>query len=176
MKKLIILCLVLAMCTTASATLTYVISVTPDGGDKAVWDGTSSVKPSDVITVDWMESGTHPGIAGLIVTVDLGDYEADSLVWQSGQGGFAAAAAGDGHTISGQVLQFPNTAAVNPILTWAFHVPKVDDSTWIHIDITQGFYGGVDKAGNIAEIHVTPEPMTIMLLGLGGLFLRRRIA
>jgi len=29
-------------------------------------------------------------------------------------------------------------------------------------------------ATNTLEIHVIPEPMTIALLGLGGLFLRRR--
>jgi hypothetical protein len=68
------------------------------------------------------------------------------------------------------------------LLAWVeFHVPDLPFSTIItltaenfrihnafNIDLTG--YTGPDAL----EIHICPEPMTVALLGLGGLFLRRR--
>ena len=45
MKKLIILCLVLALWTTASAALTFEFVVTPEVGDAYIWD----VKTGDLL-------------------------------------------------------------------------------------------------------------------------------
>ena len=173
MKKLIILCMVLALCSTASAALTVVVTVDPEVGDAYTWDGTSSVKPSDIITIDWMETGTNLGFANLSVRGD-GDYVEDSLAWQAAMGGLAVTSTATEYTISGNLLYMPGTGAINPVITWDFHVPDMEDSTWITITIA-GTYGGDPIDPSIIEIHVTPEPMTIMLLGLGGLFLRRRI-
>ncbi|MHC4755947.1 MAG: PEP-CTERM sorting domain-containing protein [Planctomycetota bacterium] len=174
MKKLIILFLVLAMCSTVSAVLTYEFFVTPEMGDTYVWDG-GGIKASDIITVKFMETGTNLGFAGLSITGD-GDYMEDSLVWQAAAfGGFSVVSKAGQYTISGQVLYFPGTQAVNPILTWEFHIPDVPDSTWFEIDITQGLYGGQSIVGPLLDMHVPiPEPMTIMLLGLGALMLRRK--
>lgn len=62
-----------------------------------------------------------------------------------------------------------------------FHVPDVPYSTIITIDVEQLVLKnafGIELTGYTIleplEIHVSPEPMTVALLGLGGLFLRRR--
>jgi hypothetical protein len=124
-----------------------------------------------------MEDGTNLGFAGLSITGD-GDYIEDSLKWQAGMGagmgGFTVSSTARQYTISGQVLYFPGIQAVNPILTWDFHAPDFWGSR-IYIDTTQGLYGGQSIVGRILEVYVgIPEPMTIMLLGLGAVMVRKR--
>ncbi|MHC4755484.1 MAG: hypothetical protein ACYTBP_10095, partial [Planctomycetota bacterium] len=112
MKKLLILCLVLALCSAASAALNYHLKVTPEVGDPYDWDG-GSVKPSDIITVSIIEDGpTNLGFAGLSIS-GQGDYQADSLKWQAGMGGLNVDPMQGSYIISGQVLYFPGTQPIN---------------------------------------------------------------
>ena len=54
-------------------------------------------------------------------------------------------------------------------MTFSFQVTDTTDLVW------DGVWDGVDMDGVIGgTVNVVPEPMTIALLGLGGLFLRRR--
>jgi hypothetical protein len=79
----------------------------------------------------------------------------------------------------------PPAPAYTVMYSFEFHVPEVQASTEITIyDVAykdyKGYIGGDLQQGLVfddatdAVIHVTPEPMTIALLGIGGLFLRRR--
>jgi len=71
-----------------------------------------------------------------------------------------------------------------PAVLWEceFHIPDVPPSSVITISlsglelqtITYQTITPVYTVSESLEIHVVPEPMTIALLGLGGLFLRRR--
>jgi len=70
-------------------------------------------------------------------------------------------------------------AAGTVLYTFTYHVPDVPYSTMINItfagvSIADSFYTNSTDAITGVGIHVIPEPMTMGLLGLGGLFLRRR--
>ena len=68
------------------------------------------------------------------------------------------------------------------LYSFEFHIPDLPYSTYIIITMdglvlnNLGYNPPVPgyTATSTLEIHVIPEPMTIALLGLGGLFLRRR--
>lgn len=73
---------------------------------------------------------------------------------------------------------FTEGAAV--LYEFELHIPDVPYSTIITITMNGldlynlGYNDPGYTATNTLQIHVVPEPMTIALLGLGGLFLRRR--
>jgi len=182
MKKLVVLLAVLIM-TSATFALPAALQIAVNG---TPWDGVSSVEPSDIISVNLID--TAPAVAFPLSAVDLvvseGDYEADSyveygflsidtldLISPVGEG---LAVQGSATTIIG-VTQFVNG---DIIFGFDFHVPDdMEHSDIIFIDMLSGVYGNQDMSIDPefhVEMHVTPEPMTVALLGLGGLFLRRR--
>jgi len=171
MKKLLVLVLVLGLTQAASAATSEVLV------NGLPWTG-GDVEGSDIIT--WMLLET-PGIpiqpfsASPVwgVWVDHGDYVA-SVIIAGGMGNMALhQPVGDGLDISGNYTYFGTLVPGDGIVQLLeFHVPEdLEPSSWINITFT-GNYGGFTPA-DIA-IHVIPEPMTIALLGLGGLFLLRR--
>jgi hypothetical protein len=180
MKKFICLVLVLFLASVSMAAFAPRIDILVNGNP---WDGTSSVKPSDIITVRWLETEeTNAGsfASGFNMNVDLADEGKDLWVLP-GYSTFPPPTAelvvsGDGIQVNLSLTYlFVAVPADDIIVSYTFHIPDgTPDSTWIHIDTT-GVYGSINQDHMDIEIHVTPEPMTIMLLGLGGLFLRRRI-
>lgn len=84
------------------------------------------------------------------------------------------------------------TSPVGLIIVWSFHVPEdKQPSDWIFVDPYGGSWNSIDAIPDdpqeiiagipfgldnlpVVAFHVIPEPMTIALLGLGGLFLVRR--
>lgn len=67
----------------------------------------------------------------------------------------------------------------DPLMVFEFHVPDLPWSTIIFVDpiglqLFDKFNAPLPSDVIPLEIHVSPEPMTVALLGLGGLFLRRR--
>ena len=179
MKKLFVLVLVLAISTMATAA-----SVTLKVADN---DAQDSYNPSDTITIELIgdfyvgflgisnlydsSSGTasSPDLHALFtLTDDPGDpINSGGELIRAVAGAISGASIEDGVPI-GEV-----------IWTFEYHVPDVEYSTIITFtangfEAADAWYMDTTTTMPALEIHVVPEPMTIALLGLGGLFLRRR--
>jgi hypothetical protein len=175
MKKVIVFLAVMAIAGAANAAS---VRIEVNGG---AWDGQSSVAPSDIITFIFSEDvAVFGGFGDFLMGVSEGHYEADTLGFHEGpwvlapstvdavqpvNGGFTVFAASQG---------FP--APTGDIMWFDFHVPELPDSSIIDITHLQGNWNNLFPDNLFAPIrlHVTPEPMTIGLLGLGGLALLRR--
>jgi len=173
MKKLLILCLVMAM---ASAAWAGTVTMRVESGDQK-----TSYKESDTITIEVVADFD---VANFSITKVWGDPTASSPALHTS---FTMTPLNPGVVVnSGGVLiqsvagsAASNISAGQVLWQFEYHVPDVPHSTWLTISSTDVWideYYGSDYADSIndLEIHVTPEPMTIALLGLGGLFLRRR--
>jgi hypothetical protein len=78
--------------------------------------------------------------------------------------------------ISGGSFDFNGLAAGNVLFTFEFEFLGTEDITItdgnLYVDINLGGGGAASEVGDL--VLTAPEPMTVALLGLGGLFLRRR--
>jgi len=175
MKKILILMLVLGLVSIANATVTMELyeadGTTPVSGDCIV--GSSYVLAVEGASAD---AGASLGLYGSTYTA------AD---WANlGAGGQSAATK----------LDTGDLSYINWVASWYGYDMLADDTgmgsgvstgTWFTIDLTglaEGTYSfdlldyGMGSAVIASESGnvVIPEPITIALLGLGGLFLRRR--
>jgi len=188
MKKLFVLGLVLAISSMAAAgniDLQIIAGPTAQGE----YQGAPSYLPSDTITIALVASGmgTDPDywIGGMTVddvTTNNGGTASNVV--------FNAKFDLTNYKIvnSATLLIEDITAGIgmgdgvgNENVVWfEFHIPELPWSTIITIDATGRTWKDVFDDplsmtyGGALEIHVVPEPMTIALLGIGGLFLRRR--
>jgi len=192
MKKLLIVFLVLAMASAASA---YSVGwrVAPD-------DAKDDYTPSDTITIELYTD--DPDIVGLLIdaVADDDDYGTAHEPLTLHSNFTTVAEVGDivntGAPVNILIELISATAGVGTSATgilysFEYHVPEKDPSTIITIsdyyDWDAGYfeaevengdgyiYGPAgDYAIDALEIHIIPEPATIALLGLGGLLLRRR--
>jgi hypothetical protein len=184
MKKLLVLALVLSMATMASAALTLEINVS---GAVANQDGSYTIAPSDHLVIGI----TTPG--GVLTDADQGDFVMvsniglgaisggvveNSAVWWTntladdavafgapvpeGMNGVAGSVAIMGFTIPAASLLFSGID---------FHCEANGDTV---ITIYQHDWSTPGQILDSVVIHQIPEPITMTLLGLGGLFLRRR--
>ena len=190
MKKLLVLVLVLAIASSASALSAWFEVTGASAGPIGTYEGHDSYAPSTILTIilkaDFAVGSINLGIgatAGTAEAIPTLNTYFNFLVTPGNlvnNGGTLISGVG-GTNMTYFSTQTTATAlqAGETILTWQFHVPDVPDSTLITID--NGInYVALQEGANLVSsidpfiIHVAPEPMTIVLLGLGGLFLRRR--
>jgi hypothetical protein len=185
MKKLLVLLMVLGLMSTANAALTTYLSL----------DGSTVAPASDTITVGSIINVSIVSTVGAPTAMNLelddtaagalaqtGAYTHGDWIYTGGtvQGMTQYAAAGSiasiwGPTITGYPGFFEPTAAGAPGgLTTA--------GEWFSINYQCTGLGDTyitlydSQANELSQmvVHQTPEPITMTLLGLGGLFLRRR--
>lgn len=183
MKKLLILMLVLGVASMANATLQ--ISV---GADQDPLDTEYTVLPSETIMLDiWTDAdiGAFENVTWALVTAD------DEATITTGLGLIA------GYTVMGNVQDMSwgpegingrfggyfagmsgnPTAGATLYDEFTFHCVNDEKDAVIELWQLQDLGGdqwGFETLLDSAVIHQIPEPMTMVLLGLGGLLLRRR--
>jgi hypothetical protein len=183
MKKLLVLLLVLGMASTASATLQISVN-----GDPEPIDSEITIEPSQEITLDiWTDADISPFGGGpwmLVCDVTLGTIDPGTALPP-----FVYGAPAPGYTYDNEAVQPPEGMegiwgiAVNSTITPVpsgtvlydeiiFHCPAPGDVTIYLMDAPDGSPASIIY--DAVVIHQIPEPMTVALLGLGGLFLLRR--
>ena len=168
MKKIVALVLVLAMASMASAALVLDITgSTAPAGEVNISDNLS------VSLVDAVNMNIQPFGVGFSLATDYGDYVSHMVIPPDiGAGWTLNNPAGNGVSITGSgTYMFRAIPADDVLMNLTFHVDE-PWSTMLTISVA-GFYQGQDVSQSVT-LHVIPEPVTIALLGLGGLFLRRR--
>ena len=174
MKKLLIIFMALTLASAAFATATYEITITGSGSGTNVYAG-------DTVRVTFDETAADSGGLGDFKTnVDryadipspevkwLYDFDMlDSIAISVNGDGIDVLCTGQnfGDSPTGDVFYFEFEVASDAVV-----------SNKITISHSSGNWNG-DYSPDVAsdvQLTVMPEPMTIALLGLGGLFLRRR--
>jgi hypothetical protein len=183
MKKLLILMLVLGMASWANATLSPALSLVDTTGSSP-YDVDDVVSLKVVLNTGYEIDAydlelTHTDTAAL-------DGEFGGSVTQM-SGGFAPSSSLGVDLITASDMFFSNQVGAGDIL-WGFDITlsKVDGNNMV-ITLAGGGAGGRYKATGGAwvnysagevlatlDLPTVPEPITIALLGLGGLFLYRR--
>jgi hypothetical protein len=184
MKKLVVLVLVLAM---AQLSFAGIATLRVNAADVK-----NDYLPSDTITIEIVAS-YDTGMGGTDTT---GSMSMDSISATAGEaistwinagfndianpglvvntGGMAV------QGIAGTITtSAPDIAAGEVLWSMEFHIPDLPGSTIIDISTVNFFSAPSDFTDmatetNVLSLHIVPEPITMALLGLGGLFLRRR--
>jgi hypothetical protein len=198
MKKVFVLLLVLAMTSLASASmLDLVITSWGPGPDPVTQpiDPTKNIvlHPSEWINMDIFYVPEAPGVPPLQQlsveisvngpgTLDLSDLTEPDGAWDAMfSEGVTEIDPGKVYTLRYNLGFFgqgvADGIAIDHIL---FHCDGIGDVTITIRDYVKAGAGSQDAGGNITDfgapvvIDQVPEPMTVALLGLGGLLLRRR--
>jgi hypothetical protein len=182
MKKLLVLMLVLGMTSLASAAMTLQISV---NGVQNPVDSQININPSDHLVLDiWTTAdilNTGEGWGWWALTAKTADatvsggvtlWEGDAFIYPDAVGNGVPVPAGENGPF-GQI----GLAVVAKIPAGGKVYDQIDfHCVWQPNDviITLWDVTGDPTVLDRVTIHQIPEPATMLLLGLGGLFLRRR--
>lgn len=183
MKKLLVVLTVLAMATVANAALTAKISV---DGVVDPPDTQINLLPSQEVVID-IHAWNDVSVSGSVLLMQgpgALSKGADFWVWEQSKfslpsdlyNDYKELFEGMGYTDITQIADFDIMDITDP-----FTVPngKVLDGLVFHCeaigDVTLTLFDADLGVLDTQVIHqIIPEPMTLALLGLGGLFLRRR--
>lgn len=200
MKKFLILLLVLGITSLANATLSLDISVggsdylgedlavgttvdvkvvqsapdsTGSGGEMTITMSSSGGSATDTTAqFNSTEAGMYAGwdwfFNGGASYIDNGD--GTMYAWFAKTGNMSSSFGMNGTPGIGSWVGYSTYGwAYESTIEFSFNVTETTDLVWA------GTWDGVDMDGvNGGTVNVVPEPVTIALLGLGGLFLRRR--
>jgi hypothetical protein len=192
MKKLLVLALVMAMASAVSAQ-EVPVWFEVDPADPTLYEG--GYASSQIITINIIANFDLASFS-LDVASNFGTVEGTGIEVPTGSGHDAGTinpllevlpdaglVVNSGGTLltgaKGAIftIEDPLLPAYTVIYSFEFHVPDLPESTLIVIDDI-GFVSFLGETENINDVKSlvihTPEPLTIALLGLGGLFLRRR--
>jgi hypothetical protein len=188
MKKLLVLMLVLGLASMATAAL----SITVGGVD--IVDSEVTIAPSDTINVGvyaniaggseyasyvlvvasaqgTIGQGTATGLGSLSEVKDNAYYGGYYLTKGLTDAGLIGGDWGGG--MVGNVSDISGGALVGDAATAPFHCEAFGDAILLLYTSTSGLAGSYSLEDTVI-IHQIPEPITMSLLAVGGLFLRRR--
>ena len=194
MKKLLVLALVLSMASMANAGLTTGLSVSAANTSLSAIGQSTTLSISNTVAIPYLTGGDALVVVeGAQATIDWGTgavaYADSGLKLENGGDAFymLGGTTGDSSILAGFTGAFPASqngmgvyaystdAAINP--TTLFNSIKITSNAVGNAVVTL-YYINDDfdtlTQGNSVTITTVPEPMTMCLLGLGGLFLRRR--
>lgn len=165
MKKLLVLTLVLGLASAANAVIIEV-----DGQrQEAVVDPDTSVvvtiigeDTANILAYVIVDEGGLGALSGVEVLAGAGN--------QAGAEAYTEAGWGAGYNITVASTSVPTNVAIGPqfTLNYSYSGDIAANPTTISL------YIDPEYVAPAAQISIVPEPMTVLLLGLGGLFLRRR--
>ena len=185
MKKLLVLMLVFGMASLASAQLQISVHKNPPGGE--TWDPMNpadseiTVMPSqylmlDIWTTTTIDSGVGEGYFLLGVVPTKGTLTGGDSMWPAESGINYYSGLGAGFLPPSEAGDLMTIATFSPITGVVFdhilfHCEGLGDAA---IHLYSDAFGTPTLIDTVLIHQIVPEPMTIALLGLGGLFLRRR--
>ena len=165
MKKVLVLALVLGIASMASATLSYSVSslTMAQNATVTVQIASTSVTPYGV----WAGASSLGGAVADITAAVAYDAAGDTAAATASTGSYAGWWYLEGKDSGEETL--PNMAIGDH---WDITITSYGANGTI--TFASDSYGTAGGAGGTLCVTVVPEPITIALLGLGGLFLRRR--
>jgi hypothetical protein len=169
LKKLLVLSLVLGLAGVANASLSLTL-----GGSPAPDEVTIVVCQNVVIDVSSNNTDAYQAFLELL-TLDTGEWAGGMTIIRPGAGGSANYIKDTAGYIGTWELRGEDLAQTSPVVAGThfeilFHC-KAEGDVVINLYDSTFTYPVLDT---ITIHQIVPEPMTIALLGLGGLFLRRR--
>ena len=170
MKKFLVLLLVLGMASAANATLSWVDASDADLTSVSLLPGTSitvylSSDTANLSAVNWVDpcTATIAAVTGGSALAGAGNSATFNGVNPSGYTGW-----GRGESKTGD----PTGAPIS-IGKWYEVVITATGVNGQSTTMSSDYYGGAGSSDSLI-VNIIPEPATLVLLGLGGLLLKRK--